>query len=556
MEKILKQLDSYYEVNDIENAYSFLLEQLNLAMQNERDDIVLGLLSELLGYYRVTAQYDLGNQIVIQTLKILQAHGLEKSIAAGTSYLNIATFYRVQGRYQEALDFYFKTKSIYEDFLDEEDERLASFYNNLSLLYQETGEINKAIEYENKALNIIIKKDNCDSELAITYTNLAEMYYANSDAQYGKEYLDSALALFQSFDVFDPHYYAALSLLAWQKYLEKDYSAALKIYEQVLSGIKSLYGENHDYKIVLENKRKIEQEMNKDNGLNLSRLYYEQFGKKMLEEKFSNYIQYMAIGLCGYGSECLGYDDEISRDHDFGPGFCIWLPRKVYDEVYSNLQKEYNALPDEFMGFKRNVSKHGDQRVGVFCIDDFFMSILQIYPQTIEDWLKVDENSLLACTNGTIFEDHLGIVTKLRNDLAYYPKEAWLKKLAEAIAMMAQSGQYNYARCLKRKDSIAAYLTLNTFIDNTLSVIYLLNKKYKPYYKWSFYGLKDCPILNDLKIDLLELIELEDKQQQLFIIEKICQKVVTELHRQHLSSKEDLFLEEHVQEILSCGGTI
>ena len=40
---------------------------------------------------------------------------------------------------------------------------------------------------------------------------------------------------------------------------------------------------------------------------------------------FSNFVSKIFIGLVGMGSECLGYDDEISRDHDFWTGFCIWL---------------------------------------------------------------------------------------------------------------------------------------------------------------------------------------------------------------------------------------
>ena len=60
-------------------------------------------------------------------------------------------------------------------------------------------------------------------------------------------------------------------------------------------------------------------------GLELSEKYYQQVGLPMLQECFSDLLPRMAIGLAGEGSECLGFDDEISQDHDFGPAFCIWF---------------------------------------------------------------------------------------------------------------------------------------------------------------------------------------------------------------------------------------
>ena len=65
----------------------------------------------------------------------------------------------------------------------------------------------------------------------------------------------------------------------------------------------------------------------------------------MIDEKFSDIKKYMAIGLCGFGSDCLGYDDDISRDHDYGPGFCIWLPKKIYTQKGQVLQKAYFLPP-------------------------------------------------------------------------------------------------------------------------------------------------------------------------------------------------------------------
>ena len=54
-------------------------------------------------------------------------------------------------------------------------------------------------------------------------------------------------------------------------------------------------------------------------GLELSEKYFEEYGRPMLEEAFADILPYLAVGLFGSGSECFGYDDEVSRDHDFEP---------------------------------------------------------------------------------------------------------------------------------------------------------------------------------------------------------------------------------------------
>ena len=51
-------------------------------------------------------------------------------------------------------------------------------------------------------------------------------------------------------------------------------------------------------------------------GLELAKAYYEEYGRPMIREKFPDYEGRIAVGLAGEGSECFGYDDEISRDHD------------------------------------------------------------------------------------------------------------------------------------------------------------------------------------------------------------------------------------------------
>ena len=52
-------------------------------------------------------------------------------------------------------------------------------------------------------------------------------------------------------------------------------------------------------------------------GLEEARKLYERYGVDMIERLFPKWAGRIAVGLVGHGSECFGFDDEISRDHDF-----------------------------------------------------------------------------------------------------------------------------------------------------------------------------------------------------------------------------------------------
>ena len=118
IQELQKQLDEMYANNELDEAYAFLVEQVNLAVQRQDNATILFLLNEMIGYFRVTSQFQSGNQIALQIFKILDMCGLEETIDGATSYINIATFYRVQGKYQEALSLYQKTEKIYHHELE------------------------------------------------------------------------------------------------------------------------------------------------------------------------------------------------------------------------------------------------------------------------------------------------------------------------------------------------------------------------------------------------------------------------------------------------------
>ena len=229
-------------------------------------------------------------------------------------------------------------------------------------------------------------------------------------------------------------------------------------------------------------------------GLELAKRYYEEVGRPMLERDFPELLPRLAAGLVGEGSECLGFDDAISQDHDFGAGFCLWFSAEDYNQYGNALQDAYDRLPGEFAGVPaRLTSARGGGRVGVFEIEAFYSRFIGMEqpPKSLMRWLHLPEDKLAAVVGGAVFEDGLGEFSAIREALRkYYPEDVRIKKIAARAAKMAQSGQYNYGRCMRRGDTVAAMLALDEFVRQAISMVYLLNRTYMPYYKWMFRGGK------------------------------------------------------------------
>ena len=52
-------------------------------------------------------------------------------------------------------------------------------------------------------------------------------------------------------------------------------------------------------------------------GIEISKAYFNEYGLPMLNNDFLEILPYLCVGLVGSGSDCYGFDDETSRDHDF-----------------------------------------------------------------------------------------------------------------------------------------------------------------------------------------------------------------------------------------------
>lgn len=293
-------------------------------------------------------------------------------------------------------------------------------------------------------------------------------------------------------------------------------------------------------------------------GLEISKAFYDEYGKPMLEERFPELVPYLAAGLIGSGSECYGYDDEVSRDHDFEPGFCIFLPgEEVVDRKAAfALERAYAGLPREFMGLRRAlVSPVGGARHGVIRTADFLMDktgtndgVLSLY-----EWLTLPDYSLSEVVNGEIFEDRYGGITAVRDRLRYQPQDVRLKKLAGHLLLMAQAGQYNYQRCLRHGETGAAQLAVTEFVKSAMAAAFLLNDAYQPYYKWSFRALRELDKL-PFMAELLEYLlttdnEKDTRDEKIDVMEGIAADVIGELQAQGLTQAVCGELEKHAYSV-------
>jgi hypothetical protein len=207
-------------------------------------------------------------------------------------------------------------------------------------------------------------------------------------------------------------------------------------------------------------------------------------------------------------------------------------------------------LPKSFAGYgPRMISTWGFGRTGVFEISAFYATFtgLDHLPCGLEEWLYIPENSLAACTNGKVFYDPSGVFGRWREALlAFYPEDVRLKKIASRCMTLAQFGQYNFMRCIKRRELLSARYAETKFCADAISMVFLLNRSYTPFFKWMHRGLLGLPILGEpLYKGIEKMMKTQDPIEKGALIEQICCMIVSELKNQELSKSDSTFLLDH-----------
>ena len=303
-----------------------------------------------------------------------------------------------------------------------------------------------------------------------------------------------------------------------------------------------------------------------------SRRFYETHVVGMIKDKFGKYEDRIAVGIAGEGSDCFGYDDFMSRDHDFGTGVCLWISDEDMREFGNELSEAYEQLVRE--NTDTVLTARLTERRGVMTIHDYYSKILVIDCDTAhptlstDEWLALDHTCLATAVNGEVFRDDKGVFTAYRNMLLdYYPNDVWRIRIAGALHKFSAALQVNYARCMSRDDTVAARLCQMQGIEAAMELFFLMKREYAPYYKWTFRRLEEldestrfAALVKELSETDCDRVAWKGKRYSanyvnmgdtiIVVAEQIAGLVVRMLKSHGLIEGNDPYLELYVNEVL------
>jgi hypothetical protein len=235
-------------------------------------------------------------------------------------------------------------------------------------------------------------------------------------------------------------------------------------------------------------------------GLTLARDFFFEIVQPLLAEKTPG-VPY-AAALIGAGSDVLGFDTPVSRDHDWGPRLQLFLPERELPERASLLDRVLaSELPSEFRGFptcftpadasghrrpQANARPPIDHLVEITSVGRYSRKLLGFDPldgMSARQWLLAPQERLLELTAGEVFVDSVGELTSLRERLGYYPKQVWIYLMAAQWQRIARREEL-VARAGVGGDDLGSRLVLAALAREIVRLAFLLERQYAPWDQW------------------------------------------------------------------------
>ena len=221
------------------------------------------------------------------------------------------------------------------------------------------------------------------------------------------------------------------------------------------------------------------------NGGDLARQYYESVVAPLLAE-FDGGMAH-AAGRLGQGSDVLGFDDAMSRDHDWGLRLTLLVEAEhvatLAEFIESRLPTEYLGYPTRFPLTTNGETRH---RIDIDTAQQFSFALLGVDATselTVPEWLSLSGQSILEVIAGPLFEDSLGTITTIRHQLRWYPDDLWRHVVAKSWARLAEELPL-VGRAGMRGDELGSSVIGARLVSIAMHLGFQLERTWAPYPKW------------------------------------------------------------------------
>ena len=296
-------------------------------------------------------------------------------------------------------------------------------------------------------------------------------------------------------------------------------------------------------------------------GIALCEGFFFEIAKLILDKHFTG-LKYSA-GLVGYGSDVLGYDDEVSTDHMWGPRFYLFLDDKDISKKQVILEAFGRYLPYDYRGYSVHFSepdpndnevRHPERitegsvspLIFIHTLNEYLTNYLgtaDLDNLSGRDWLSFSEHRLLALTSGRIFWDGLGI-QKAIDKIRFYPEDVRLYLIASNWSLAAEEQAF-VKRCFIVGDDLGSMLVCGRIADRLMRLSFLYCKAYAPYSKWFGSAFLRLPVDVDLKSTIYDAVRASGITERENNI-ALAQKLTADMHnRSNLTEFVDVKIESY-----------
>ncbi|GAA6524782.1 DUF4037 domain-containing protein [Intrasporangium sp. DVR] len=247
-------------------------------------------------------------------------------------------------------------------------------------------------------------------------------------------------------------------------------------------------------------------------GAELSRRLYDEVVQPVLSAGFAQLPH--SAALLGRGSEVLGFDDEMSTDHDWKPRVSVFLADEDEPRYGAAVREALQrGLPPTFAGHR---IAHEVTTVRGHVREQLELDIDRaIEPR---DWLTLPEHGLRMFTSGVVFHDEVGLQWARRR-LAYYPRDVWLYLLITAWWRVHPEMNL-VGRAGAAGDELGSALIGARLVHDLMRLAFLMERQYAPYSKWfgtAFSRLGCGPELTPILWNVLRAETWQDREAALMM---------------------------------------